>query len=365
MNTTSTPFIIAEAGVNHNGNRDLAFQMVDVAIEANANAIKFQTFNAKDMVIQNAPKADYQKQTTDSKESQFKMLERLELSHKDHKELTAYCKKKGIPFLSTAFDFKSLDFLSKDLGLKTLKIASGEITNGPLLLAHARTGCDLILSTGMATLGEVEEALGVIAFGLKHNENPSIAPAPSRRTFQEAYSSREGQQLLQEKVTLLQCTTAYPAPLEDINLKAMLTLRRKFGLKTGYSDHSRGITVPIAATALGATLIEKHFTLSKTLPGPDHQASLDPSELKEMVKAIREVEQIMGDGLKRPMPSELKNREMARKSLFATQKIQQGDTFTENHLAIKRPGTGRSPMDYWDIIGTQNHRPIETDEALH
>lgn len=354
-------FIIAEAGVNHNGNPDLAFKMVDAAVQAGADAIKFQTFKAGNLVVKNAVKADYQQQTTDSNESQFAMLKRLELTHDMHHELIAYCKEKGIEFLSTAFDTESLDFLVNGLDLKTLKIPSGEITNGPLLLAHAQTGCDLIVSTGMATLEEVEEMLGVIAFGLMHGLN---AKCPSHTAFQEAYFSSQGQQLLQEKVTLLHCTTEYPAPPEDINLTAMLTMRNAFGLITGYSDHSKGIVVPIAAATLGASLIEKHFTLDKTLPGPDHKASLEPDELRDMVAAIRLIEQIMGNGVKGPMPSELKNRPIARKSLVASQSIKPGEAFTYENMTVKRPGTGVSPMDYWELLGSASHQSYSKDEMI-
>ncbi len=362
-NNLSNPvFIIAEAGVNHNGNCDMAFKLVDAAVEAGANAVKFQTFKAENLVTKNAAKAEYQKQTTDSNESQFAMLKRLELAYEAHYELIDYCKNKGIEFLSTAFDIESLDFLVNDLGLMKLKIPSGEITNAPLLLAHAQSGCDLIVSTGMSTLGEVEEALGVIAFGLLKESN--ILSMPSKFAFQQAFFSPEGQQILKEKVTLLHCTTEYPAPLEDINLNAMINMANVFGLKSGYSDHSEGITVPIAAVALGATLIEKHFTLNRFLPGPDHKASLEPSELKAMVQSIRDVEQIMGDGVKGPKPSELGNRVLARKSLVAVTDIAQGEKFTVNNLTVKRPGSGITPMDYWELLGSQALCSFTADELI-
>ena len=359
---TESIFVIAEAGVNHNGSRNLAFELIDVAIEAGANAVKFQTFTAENLVTRNAAKADYQKQTTNADESQLAMLKRLELSHDTHRELIAYCNEEGIEFLSTAFDSNSLNFLVNGLGLETLKVPSGEITNGPFLLEYARSGCDLIISTGMATLGEVEEALGVIAFGLIHSRDSSIQP--SREVFRQVYSSSEGQQLLKKKVTLLHCTTEYPAPIGDINFKAMQTMRSAFGLKIGYSDHSEGVTIPIAVAALGALVIEKHFTLDKTLPGPDHKASLEPNELKEMVIAIRTVEQAMGNGLKHPMPSELGNRNIARKSLVAADNIKSNDIFTAENLTIKRPGTGRSPMEYWEILGTEAQNDHSEDEAI-
>ena len=355
-------YVIAEAGVNHNGSSEMAFQLVDAAVEAGVDAVKFQTFKADNLVTTSADKAEYQKATTGVSESQYEMLKRLELSYEMHHQLSEYCKKKGIEFLSTAFDTDSLRFLVDDLGLTRLKIPSGEITNGPLLLEHAQTSCDLILSTGMATLGEVEEALGVIAYGLSGGKNSDIKP--SRAAFQKAYFSDQGQACLKEKVTVLHCTTEYPAPAKEINLNAMLTMHQAFGLQTGYSDHSEGITVPIAASAMGATLIEKHFTLDKTLSGPDHKASLEPDELKQMVTAIRTVEQVMGNGVKGPMPSEIKNREVVRKSLVATEVIKEGDEFSEQNITIKRPGTGRSPMVYWDLIGTESNRIVQVDDQI-
>jgi len=355
--------IIAEAGVNHNGSPEMAFQLVDAAVDAGADAVKFQTFKAENLVTKSADKAEYQKKTSGAGESQFAMLKRLELSHEMHHQLIEYCSSKGITFLSTAFDADSLHFLVDDLGLTSLKIPSGEITNGPLLLEHARTGCDLILSTGMATLGEVEEALGVIAYGLLASEGES--DKPSREAFQQAYCSAQGQALLKEKVTVLHCTTEYPAPPEEINLKAMVTMQQAFGLKTGYSDHSEGITVPIAASAMGATLIEKHFTLNKSLPGPDHKASLEPDELTAMIKAIRIVEQSMGDGKKVPTLSELKNRQIARKSLVAVKDINLGEKLSEDNITAKRPGVGVSPMEYWDMIDKIAQSDIDQEGLIN
>ena len=355
-------YVIAEAGVNHNGSSEMAFQLVDAAVDAGADAVKFQTFKAENLVTKSADKAEYQKKTSRGSESQFNMLKRLELSYEMHHQLIEYCAKKGITFLSTAFDSDGLRFLVDDLGLTTLKIPSGEITNGPLLLEHAQTSCDLILSTGMASLGEVEEALGVIAFGLLGSETNNTKP--NRAAFQQAYFSEQGQELLKKKVTVLHCTTEYPAPVGEINLNAMVTMQQAFGLKTGYSDHSEGITVPIAASTMGATLIEKHFTLDKTLPGPDHKASLDPKELKDMVSAIRTVEQVMGNGVKGPMPSEIKNRQAARKSLVASELIREGDQFTEHNITIKRPGTGRSPMEYWNILENKSTKNLQVDDQI-
>jgi N-acetylneuraminate synthase len=352
--------IIAEAGVNHNGNEKLAFELIDAAYEAGADVVKFQTFKAKNLVTEFAQQASYQVENTGKKESQFNMLSRLELSYDVHHQLVKHCNDLGIEFLSTAFDSESLDFLVNDLRLKTLKIPSGEITNAPLVLEHARTGCDLIVSTGMATLSEIEAVLGVIAFGYTVDEHS----VPSIESFQAAYFSDEGQRVLQDKVTLLHCTTEYPAPLEDINLKAMDTMSNAFHLPVGYSDHSAGITVSIAAVAREATLIEKHFTLDKTMEGPDHKASLDPVELKNMVQGIREVELALGNGLKGPRPSELKNISVARKSLVAAIDIAEGELFSVNNIAIKRPGYGRSPYQYWEVQGQQSSRSYKAGEVI-
>jgi N-acetylneuraminate synthase len=356
-------FIIAEAGVNHNGEPDLAFKLVDAAAEAGVDAVKFQTFNAVNLATKIAKKANYQQSLTASDESQLDMLKRLELTYSVQQELFAYCNKKGIHFLSTPFDKASLRFLVKNLGLKMLKISSGDLTDAPLLLESAKSGCKLMISTGMATLGEVEEALSVIAFGLLGCS--AGYDKPSRSLFWEAYKSPEGKAALSEYVTLLHCTTEYPAPLQDINLKAMEVMRKAFGLSVGYSDHSVGITVPVVAASLGATIIEKHFTLDRSLPGPDHRASLSPEELKEMVWSIRTVEEVLGDGRKSPMASEFKNRGIARKSLIAACDIKQGDIFTENNLVTKRPGTGVSPMKYWEVLGQASPKDYSEDEIIN
>ncbi|MGO2337395.1 N-acetylneuraminate synthase [Providencia heimbachae] len=338
--------IIAEAGVNHNGNEELAFELVNAAHRSGVDIVKFQTFKAKNLVTEYAKQANYQVANTQKEESQLAMLSRLELSYDVHHQLIKHCQSLGIEFLSTAFDSESLDFLVNELKLKRLKLPSGELTNAPLVLEHARTGCDLIVSTGMATLTEIEMALGVIAFGyLDKNNTP-----PSLLAFQKAYASKEGQEILKEKITLLHCTTEYPAPMEEINLRAMDTLGHAFGLSMGYSDHSEGITIPIAAVARGATLIEKHFTLDKNMEGPDHKASLEPNELTAMVQSIRQVEQALGSSIKTPTISELKNKAVARKSLVAATKIKAGSSFTEDNLTIKRPGNGISPYEYWDML---------------
>ncbi len=343
----SKTFVIAEAGVNHNGDPDMALALVDAAADAGADAVKFQTFKASLLVTADAPKADYQKATTGAAESQLQMLQRLELSYQHHHALMARCKQRGIEFLSTAFDHQSLEFLVGVLGLSRLKISSGELTNAPLVLAHAQQGCDLIVSTGMATLDEIEDALAVIAFGLTA---PAIS-SPNKEAFANAFASAAGQQALQQKVVLLHCTTEYPAPVDEVNLNAMATLSAHFGLRVGYSDHTAGISIPTAAAALGATLIEKHFTLDRNLEGPDHLASLEPDELQAMVASIRSVQRALGNGIKAPQPSELKNRIIGRKSLVATTDIAAGELYTPDNISTKRPEGGLPPSEYWDMLG--------------
>ncbi len=346
---SKTPtFIIAEAGVNHNGDIALAKQLIDIAADAGANAVKFQTFQAHRVVSRHAPKAEYQTQTTEQTESQLDMIRKLELSISDHEVLIEHAHTRGIQFLSTPFDVPSLQLLTQQFGLKTIKIPSGEITNAPFLLKIAQSAQKIILSTGMSTLGEVEAALGVLAFGF-------ISPmdqAPQRGDFEQAFSSEEGQQKLRDRVTLLHCTTEYPAPFAEVNLRAMDTLATAFGLPVGYSDHTPGIHISLAAVARDARIIEKHFTSDRTLPGPDHQASLEPEELHQLVQQIREIEQALGDGIKRPTASEWKNRDIARKSLVAAKAIEVGEVFTEENLTCKRPGTGFSPMQFWDYLDT-------------
>ncbi|HCH2779602.1 TPA: N-acetylneuraminate synthase [Vibrio parahaemolyticus] len=352
--------IIAEAGVNHNGQEELAFALVDAAHEAGADIVKFQTFKAKNLVTEEAKQAEYQVTNTKKQESQLAMLSRLELSYEIHHDLVKYCNSLGIEFLSTAFDLESSDFLVNDLGLTRLKLPSGELTNAPLVLAHARTGCDLIVSTGMATLSEIEAALGVIAFGYTAAQDEK----PSMLGFQEAYASEAGQKALKEKVTILHCTTEYPAPMAEINLRSMDTLGRAFDLAAGYSDHSEGITIPIAAVARGAVLIEKHFTLDKNMEGPDHKASLEPQELGAMVKAIRQIEVALGSSVKTPTESEVKNKAVARKSLVAATDIKEGEELTELNLTIKRPGSGLSPYRYWELIGSKATKGYKAGELI-
>lgn len=351
-------YIIAEAGVNHNGSLDMAKKLVEVAAEAGADAVKFQTFKADKLVSRFAPKAEYQARTTAADESQHEMIRKLELDEHAHETLIEHCKVCGIEFLSTPFDLESVDLLAGRFDLPCIKIPSGDITNAPLLLKIAQTGKPVILSTGMSVLGEVEDALGVLAFGYLGKLEPSIA------AFRAAYCSADGQVILQDKVTLLHCTTEYPAPLEDVNLRVMDTLISAFGLPVGYSDHTEGINVPIAAVARGAVVIEKHFTLDRTLPGPDHKASLEPAELKQMVAAIRIVEQALGSGRKYPTPSELKNMSVARKSLVAACPISSGEPFTVENITVKRPGNGLSPMQNWELSGKKATKNFAADEVI-
>jgi N,N'-diacetyllegionaminate synthase len=327
--------IIAEAGVNHNGDLDRARQLIDVAAEAGADLVKFQTFSADRLVTLHARKADYQTETTDAGESQHAMLRRLELTRDMHEALIAYCKSRGIQFFSTGFDPESIDLLA-ELGLNCFKIPSGEITNLPYLRHVGRYSKPVILSTGMANLGEIEAALAVL---------------------EQAGTPRD-------RITVLHCNTEYPTPMADVNLRAMLTIRDAFGVAVGYSDHTAGIEVAIVAVALGATVIEKHFTLDRNLPGPDHKASLEPNELKAMVTAIRNIEQALGDGIKRPSASEAKNRQIARKSLVAAIAIRAGDVFSETNVTVKRPGTGLSPMRWDEVLGRKASRDFASDELI-
>ena len=350
--------IIAEAGVNHNGSLELALQLVDVAADAGADVVKFQTFKADELATAKAAKAEYQVANTQEAGSQLAMLRRLELSPADHHSLRARCGERGIRFMSTGFDTQSLAFLAT-LDMPAIKIPSGDITCGPLLLQAARLRGPLIVSTGMSTLADIEQALGVIAFGLTTDREPT-----GRADFDAAYCSAEGRQALRENVTLLHCVTQYPAPPEAVNLRAMDTMASAFGLPVGYSDHTAGIEVSIAAVARGATVIEKHFTLDRTLPGPDHAASLEPGELKQLVHAIRHVEQALGSPLKAPAPEEAGNRPIARRSLVAARPIRRGEAFAADALAFKRPGHGVSPMGFWDRLGLVATRDYDLDEQI-
>ena len=327
--------IIAEAGVNHNGDMQLANQLIDAAAEAGADVVKFQTFQADQLATSKATKASYQQQTTDKTENQQAMLKRLELTFDQHQQLISYCHNSNIEFLSTAFDDPSIDLLSK-LNLKRFKIPSGEITNLPYLRRLGGLGKPLILSTGMANLGEVEAALTV------------LETAGTKRS----------------QITVLHCTTEYPAPMSGVNLRAMHTIGQAFGVAVGYSDHTAGIEVPIAAVALGATLIEKHITLDQNLPGPDHKASLEPKEFAAMVRAIRNIELALGDGIKRATASEAANLQVVRKSLVASRAISIGDLFSAANITAKRPGTGVSPMRWDELIGRPSPRAFAPDELI-
>lgn len=349
--------IIAEAGVNHNGSLDIALRLVDAARDAGADAVKFQTFKAERLTSAAAPKAGYQKLSTDACESQFEMLRKLELDEPAHRALVEHCAALGIEFISTPFDVQSLAFLA-ELGVRRLKLPSGELTNGPLLFAAGRTGLPVIMSTGMARLGEIEEALGALACGY-------LGVTPSGRgSLEHILASGDALQTLRRKVVLLHCTTEYPAQPENVNLRAMDTLASAFGVNVGLSDHTRGAAVAIAAVARGAFVIEKHFTLDRSMPGPDHKASLEPDELKMMVTAIREVEVALGEPFKMPAVSERENIPVVRKSLIALKPIAPGERFTPENLGAKRPGTGISPMHYWDWLGKQADRHYRQDDAI-
>ena len=332
----SHTIIIAEAGVNHNGSIDIAKKLVDAAVDAGVDIIKFQTFKAENLVSKDAKKADYQKANIgDGDDSQLRMLKKLELSAADHAELMAYCKAKGIRFWSTAFDMESMDFLhSLNLGL--WKIPSGEITNYPFIKKIASFGEPVIMSTGMCDEADIRNALNALT----------------------------SNGLQKDKITVLHCNTQYPTPMDDVNLRAMLTIRNNFGVRVGYSDHTRGIEVPIAAVALGAEVIEKHFTLDRNMEGPDHKASLEPTELKAMVAAIRNIERALGTGKKRVTTSEKGNISVARKSIVAATRIKKGETLTETNLTVKRPGTGISPMKWESVVGTKATKDYQPDELI-
>jgi len=332
---TQHTIIIAEAGVNHNGSMESAKKLVDVAADAGADYVKFQTFKADTLVTQSAEKAEYQKILTDKSESQFEMIKKLELDKSAHDELIKHCEEKGIRFLSAAFDHDSIELLA-DLNIPLYKIPSGEITNLPYLRHIGRMGKPIILSTGMSTLEEVQKALNVLL---------------------ESGAEKE-------KITILHCNTEYPTPMEDVNLKAMLTIREELGVNIGYSDHTLGIEVPIAAVAMGATVIEKHFTLDRTLKGPDHAASLEPHELKSMVTAIRNIKKAMGDGIKKPSPSETRNIPIARKSIVAKKPIKKGERYSEENITVKRPGTGISPIEWDNIINQKSIKDFIIDDLI-
>jgi N-acetylneuraminate synthase len=351
-------FIIAEAGVNHNGDRERALELVRVAAASGADAVKFQSFKADRLTTADARKAAYQEAATGAGQLQYEMLKALELGEETELEIAAECRRHGISFMSTPFDEASADFLVRETGMEIVKIGSGDLTNAPLLLHVARLGKSVILSTGMATIDEIAEALAVLVFGLENSRG-----FPSREDV-DALKRAGKFGKITGKVALLHCTTEYPAPLSELNLRAIPEIQKSFGLTVGYSDHSTGVTIPAAAVAMGAAIIEKHFTLDRSLPGPDHRASLEPAELAEMVKAIRDVEAALGDGKKMPSPAELKNRDIARRSVVAAKEIKAGELFSETNLTIKRPGTGLRPIELWDRIGKKAKRNYQADEAI-
>ncbi len=349
-------FIIAEAGVNHNGSLQRALDLVDAAAAAGADAVKFQTFSAARLATRSAAKAAYQAQRT-GEGGQYEMLKALELAPADFAALAERGAAQNIEFMSTPFDEESLALLV-GLGVRRIKIGSGDATNAPLLLAAARTGLPVVLSTGMCTLVEVRQALGVLAFGYLGLERPG------RAAFREALGREDGQEALRAKVTLLHCTTSYPTPPEAVNLLAMDTLAGTFGLATGYSDHTQGITVAVAAAARGAVMVEKHFTLDRALPGPDHAASLEPGELADLVAAVRLVDAALGEPGKAPARAELGNLAVARKSLVAARSVARGEALTVRNMAIKRPGSGLSPFLFWELQGRPASRGYAPDELL-
>ena len=350
--------IIAEAGVNHNGSLERALALVDVAAKAGADTVKFQTFNPSALASLSAPKANYQKEATGGAQNQLAMLQALALSDDMHEEIIEQCHVQGIEFLSTPFDLGSMKLLINRFGLGRLKLGSGELTNAPLLVAGAQTGRDLILSTGMGDLAEVEGALGAVAFGYLGWSDPSVD------AFDRAFRSDAGQDLLRTKVTVLQCTSAYPTPDGDVHLRSMDALADAFGLPTGFSDHSLGGELALAAVARGAVMIEKHFTTDRNLPGPDHKASLEPDELATMVAGIRRIEVALGDGQKVQRDIERNTADVARKSLVASKPIACGEIFTEENLTVKRPGTGVSPMHYWAVLGQAAQQDFGPDDII-
>ena len=351
--------IIAEAGVNHNGEESLAIELVDAAAEAGADIVKFQTFKSDQLVTKSAKQATYQAKNTGRSESQLEMLSKLELSYDSFYRIKERCDKNKIEFLSTAFDVSSLEFLVNDLQLKKFKISSGDLTNSPLLLEHAKYNCELILSTGMSTLEEIKTALMVIKFAYV---NPN--KLPSLNLLEDSSGSSIDLDLLKDKVTLLHCTSDYPAQPSQINLNAIKTLKEKFELDIGYSDHSLGDEVAISAVALGASVIEKHFTLDKSFNGPDHKASLSSEELKTMIRKIRNIEVAMGDGVKAPLSSEEKNINIVRKSIVASKDIAEGSIFSKENIAIKRPGDGMNPIIYWDLLGKISSKSYKIDDQI-
>ena len=351
-------FVIAEAGVNHNGSPDLACKLVEIASQAGANAVKFQLFNAKEIVTREAERAEYQKKNSGDSSSQLEMLKNLELPKEVHTELKALSKKLGIEYMCTAFDSQSLDFLADELDVNTLKVASGEITNAPFLLETAKKNKRIILSTGMSNNSEIKMALSILAFGLLDGEAPSV------EAFKEAYNSKEGRSILKERVTILHCTSEYPAPNDQVNLAVIPMLQKEFDISVGYSDHTEGVLVAPLAAAIGARVIEKHFTLDRNMEGPDHSASIEPQDLKQMMKELRRLEEILGSPIKKETQAEKKNKEVVRKSLVAKKKILKGEKFTSENITTKRPGLGKDPIGYWDMLGKTSTKDYNADDLL-
>ncbi|MCX7971071.1 MAG: N-acetylneuraminate synthase [Negativicutes bacterium] len=352
-------FVIAEIGVNHNGDIDLARKTIDAAVEAGANAVKFQAFDAEGLAVKDAPQAEYQRINTGVECGQYEMLKRYELGSGDLRSLCDYCECRGIHFLASPFSRQSAEFMRRELGLQLVKVASGEITNAPLLWSIARGRSDVILSTGMSGLGDIEIALGFLAHGYLNEQYPTSADEAA-----VTLSRPEAWSVLGEKVVLLHCVSEYPAEPADASLSAMDIMAAAFGLPVGYSDHTLGIWAAVAAAARGASVIEKHITYDKNLPGPDHKASLDPAEFRQMVEGIRAVEKVCGGRSKSPVPCELKNRHLVRRSVVAATPIKKGDRLSADNMTVKRPSGGISPVFFYDLIGKRAGRDYATDDRL-
>ena len=351
-------FIIAEVGVNHNGDLKIAKKLIRKAKESGANAVKFQTFRADELVTEDAKKALYQIKKSNKNETQYEMLKKLQLSEIDHFKLEKYANSINIEFMSTAFDFTSLKFLSKKLKLKRFKISSSEITNAPLLLQFGKLKKQIILSTGMSNIKEIEDALGVLAFGLLQKENPT------KNKFIKVLKSKVGREALKKYVTLLHCTSEYPTDYQNLNLNCIKTLKSKFKLRVGFSDHSEGIIASSVAAALGAEIIEKHITLNKNMIGPDHAASIEPNEFKNMIASIRDVEKILGSFDKKSTNVELENSKVSRKSIFASKDILKGEKFTLTNLIVKRPALGITPFKYWNLLRKKSLKKYKANEKI-
>lgn len=352
-------FIIAEAGVNHNGDLERAKELVDAAKAANADAVKFQTFFADRLVTPDAEQADYQKKSAFGTQSQYEMLKKLELEEEEFDALCAYTRSAGLEFISTPFDLQSLDFLVNSLNVSRIKIGSGDLTNSPLILAAARTGLPVILSSGMSNISEIDEALQFACFGLLH---PTGDPTPQK--IRQSATDEVTRQVLKDRFGLLQCTSLYPCPPKYINLNAMAALATSFGLRVGLSDHSEGQAISVAAVAKGACIIEKHFTLDRNLPGPDHAASLEPTELAQLVNDIRCVEDALGNGIKGLLMEEMSNQSVARKGLKANRTIRKGAVISAEDIDILRPQTGAKPSEYWTLIGTTSTKDYTRGDSI-